>query len=198
MNNRTHEPTCAYYGLPFRTGSANRICTCPGKAVTNVEDDAACPHYQGDLDTECVLPRGHAGLHKNRGELLTARPRLPEDVRLTEHESEVARRWFAGEATEEELREVIRTHIQRLVETGVIQVNQPGHSQFTDESGTWCHEDCPMPDDECGQLAIEQNDPSTRPEDAMTRYLDILETLGPSPRLQKIIAEMRAERESDG
>jgi hypothetical protein len=28
-----HEPTCAYYGLAFKTGSANRICSCPGRVV---------------------------------------------------------------------------------------------------------------------------------------------------------------------
>lgn len=30
--------------------------------------------------------------------------------------------------------------------------------QFTDESGTWCTEDCPRPEAECGELAIMQND----------------------------------------
>lgn len=37
-------------------------------------------------------------------------------------------------------------------------VTPPGHMQFTNDSGTWCHEDCPRPHEECGRLAVEQND----------------------------------------
>lgn len=32
-----------------------------------------------------------------------------------------------------------------------------GHLQFTtEENGTWCHESCPRPEDECGELAVQQ------------------------------------------
>ena len=36
---RQHEPTCAYHGLPFKTGSGNRICSCPGRVIP--PDEAA-------------------------------------------------------------------------------------------------------------------------------------------------------------
>lgn len=41
--------------------------------------------------------------------------------------------------------------------------NVEGHLQFTDETGTWCYKGCPKPEAECGQLAVQQNDPLDAP-----------------------------------
>lgn len=32
-----------------------------------------------------------------------------------------------------------------------------GHVFITDETGTWCRNDCPRPEVECGALAIQMN-----------------------------------------
>jgi hypothetical protein len=50
------------------------------------------------------------------------------------------------------------------------------HIQFTDASGTWCHEDCPMPDAECGRLAVAQNDETADIAEALTHALHSTQT----------------------
>jgi hypothetical protein len=46
----------------------------------------------------------------------------------------------------------------RIREMRGLPLSTDGHVQFgTEENGTWCHESCPMPDDLCGELAMQQN-----------------------------------------
>lgn len=65
MSELQHEPTCAYYGLEFKTGSANKICSCPGRAVTTDQEE-------NPLSTPCI----HCGvsqlLHGSNGACLKA------------------------------------------------------------------------------------------------------------------------------
>jgi hypothetical protein len=39
MTVRRHEPSCAYYGMEFKPGSANKICSCPGTEVSDMTVD---------------------------------------------------------------------------------------------------------------------------------------------------------------
>lgn len=90
---------------------------------------------------------------------------MVSDSSLTEAESEVARRWFAGEATEEELREVIAAHIDRLIASDV-QCTQACDPQTTGARaiGTWHYSDCPV----WKYLGVDPSEITTSPEERTT------------------------------
>jgi hypothetical protein len=55
------------------------------------------------------------------------RPRLPEEYRLTDDESALVRRYFAGEVSVDELTPLLERRIQYLIDTG--SVIPPGETR---------------------------------------------------------------------
>lgn len=61
-------------------------------------------------------------------------PGLPESYGLTEEESEIARRYFVGEATIEDLTPVIQAQIERLIDAGVLPRKPPASPAIEGEA----------------------------------------------------------------
>lgn len=92
---------------------------------------AACAAYPAvpcAVHRDCVActgaPECASRLHEHGCPADAEAPRLPEPYGLSAEESEVARRYFAGEATIEELSPVIEAQIQRLIDAGEIVLDR--------------------------------------------------------------------------